>query len=803
MQISELKSATEGTWLSYFHDTEIRQVFIDSRKYFSAEGSLFIALQGQGHDGHRFIEELYQRGVRNFIVEKNVDLSNLAGANVFKCPSSIKCLQQLAIHRRKHFRHPVIGITGSNGKTIIKEWLYQVLSPEYPIIKSPGSYNSQIGVPLSVLPAEEWHKLGLFEAGISRSGEMDALEEIIRPDIGLFTNLLSAHDEGFSSREEKAREKARLFKRCSQVVFCADDPLIQKCLSGLNGFTWSIKGKGIVNFENSAGLIIAHHAGKSFKVSTSLSDPASVENICHVITMMILLGYEYPVIAERCSELRRLPMRLEMKDAVNGCKIIDDSYSNDLSSLKIALDFLKAQYPGKKALIISDLQQTGLREENWFREVHRLIELSDLESVIGIGPVLGAQAKMLHRNGIGFADVDSFLESFSFLQWQNLGILVKGARAFRLEQVVEKLQRNVHGTVMEIDLLSLNRNLNFFRSRIKRGTKLMVMVKAFAYGSGASEIARFLEHNGVDYLGVAYADEGVALRNRGIKVPVMVMNPAPESYGLLVAHDLEPAIFSMNQLSNLITQLRGERLGIHIKLDTGMHRLGFEPNEMRELADILFRNPHIAVRSVYTHLAASENSDLDDFSKEQVKRFEEGYRKITTAIGYNPSRHVLNTAGILRFPEFHFEMVRLGIGLYGIGPEQENLEQVVTLKTVISQIKIIEAGETVGYGRHGKVAPGAKIATIAIGYADGYSRAFGQGRGKVLINGKLAPTVGNICMDMTMVDVTGIEAKEGDEVIIYGKGLNPVEVSSWINTIPYELLTATGDRVRRIFHSAG
>ena len=789
--------------MTAIRDADIHQVFIDSRKHFSVSGSLFIALHGQGHDGHDFIEELYQRGVRYFVVDRKIDLKNIPEATVFAVSSGLKCLQHLAIHHRKSFRFPVIGITGSNGKTIIKEWLYQVLSPEFPIIKSPGSYNSQIGVPLSVLPAEDWHRIGIFEAGISRIGEMPALEEIIRPDIGLFTNLLSAHDEGFSSREEKASEKAKLFVRSKNVVFCADDPILLKILSGPNAYTWSMKGKGTVNFIISSGSVRAEHNNKNFIVHTALTDPASIENICHVITIMILLGYEGNVIAERCQELRRLPMRLEMKDAVNGCKIIDDSYSNDLSSLKIALDFLKAQYPGKKAIILSDLQQTGLREEHWFGEVRRLLQSSDLEAVVGIGPVLGAQAALLHKHALGFPDVESFLESLSFVEWQNAGILIKGARVFKLEQIVEKLQRHIHGTVMEIDLLALNRNLNFFRSRMSTGTRLMVMVKAFAYGSGAAEIARFLEHNGVHYLGVAYADEGVALRNRGIKVPVMVMNPAPESYGLLVSHDLEPAVFSPGQLQELILRLRGERIGIHIKLDTGMHRLGFEPEQLDELIDTLKKNQYLSVRTIYSHLAASEDSALDDFSKEQATRFESGYRKISEAIGYQPVRHLLNTAGIIRFPEYHFEMVRLGIGLYGISSGDTDLEQVVTLKTVISQIKTIAEGETVGYGRRGKVKARTRIATIAIGYADGYSRSFGNGKGKVLINNHLAPTVGNICMDMTMVDLTGIEANEGDEVIIYGRDLSPTTVAAWINTIPYELLTSTGDRVRRIFHSAG
>lgn len=803
MHSSDLKTISGGTWLHFHQERKIRQIFIDSRKHFSADDSLFIAFSGKGHDGHHFLGELYERGVRQFIVEQNVDSDSYPEANILLVPSTLSCLQQLAARHRKTFQHPVIGITGSNGKTIIKEWLFQVLSPEHSIIKSPGSYNSQIGVPLSVLPAESWHTLGLFEAGISRAGEMTALEEILQPDIGLFTNLLSAHDEGFSSREQKAQEKALLFSRSKNVVYCADDELLSRTLKDLNGFTWSTRGNGNVKVRITSGIVHVDYGGSAFSVLTNFSDQASLENLCHVISLMLLMGYSAEVISERCSQLRRLPMRLEMKDAVNGCKIIDDSYSNDLSSLKIALDFLKAQHSGKKVIILSDLQQTGMSEENWFREVRQLLGGAELDGVIGIGPVLGSQYKLLHPLAEGFADVDSFLSSFSFINWQNYGILVKGARAFRLEQIVEKLQRHIHGTVMEIDLLALNRNLNVFRSQLTTGTKLMVMVKAFAYGSGSTEIARFLEHNGVHYLGVAYADEGVAIRNRGINVPVMVMNPAPESYGLLVTHGLEPAIFSIQQLRDLISRLRGERLGIHIKLDTGMHRLGFETSELSTLASLLSENPQLSIRSVYSHLAASEDPALDSFSREQAKRFEEGFTCIANAVGYQPMRHLLNTAGILRFPEFHFDMVRLGIGLYGVGPKDSELEQVVTLKTIISQIKTINEGETVGYGRRGQVKSGARIATIAIGYADGYSRAFGQGKGKVLIQGKLAPTVGNICMDMAMVDISGIEAKEGDEVIIYGKELPPSQVAEWIGTIPYELLTATGDRVRRIFHSAG
>jgi len=811
LRISELPSISKGSWLNFHQDCEVRQIFIDSRKHFSAQDSLFIAFRGGGHDGHDFIEELYQRGVRHFVVEREVKGLLLPEANIWLVQSCLHCLQDLAIYKRNLFKHPVIAITGSNGKTIIKEWLFQVLSPEHSIIKSPGSYNSQIGVPLSVLPAEPWHTLGIFEAGISKIGEMEHLEKILQPEIGLFTNLLSAHDEGFKSREEKAIEKAKLFKQCKQVVYRSDDPILSKILKSLSGFTWRFEDSEIndsriddqVIFEKVAGGLVAKYFGKELKIQTTFLDQASIENLCHVVTMMILLGYNEQVIADRCQQLRRLPMRLEMKDAVNGCKIIDDSYSNDLSSLKIALDFLKAQHSGKKAIILSDLQQTGMTEEGWFGEVKKILGTCDLEEVIGIGPVLGSQASLLHPQASGFPDVESFIHSIELLKWQNLGILIKGARSFKLEQIVEKLQRHIHGTVMEIDLLALNRNLNSFRHKLKSGTRLMVMVKAFAYGSGASEIARFLEHNGVHYLGVAYADEGVALRNKGIRIPIMVMNPAPESCGLLVTHDLEPAIFSPNQLNDLIARLRGERLGIHIKLDTGMHRLGFEPEHLADLCTILRENINLQVRSIYSHLAASESPEFDEFTHEQSRRFVTASEVISKTIGYTPFRHLLNTNGIIRFPEYHFDMVRLGIGLYGVGASQQKLEEVVTLKTVISQIKTILPGETVGYGRSGQVNPGTKIATIAIGYADGYNRGFGRGKGKVLINGQLAPTVGNICMDMTMVDITNISAQEGDEVIVYGKDLSPAEVSSWINTIPYELLTATGDRVRRVFHSAG
>jgi alanine racemase len=791
-----------GKWLQYASRRPVTNLFLDSRKYFSGDGSVFFAVEGIAHDGHDFIADLYSRGIRQFVVESTVDATEMPEANILQVKSAITCLQKLATFRRVQFTKPVIGITGSNGKTIIKEWLYQVLEKDYSIAKSPGSYNSQIGVPLSVWNLNNWHTLGIFEAGISRTGEMENLREVIRPDIGIFTNLLSAHDEGFASREIKALEKAKLFSHSKCVICCADDQVIMHALNAVPVFTWSLQGSGDVNIKRDESGIRVCHRTDEFHIPTTFSDPASIENLCHVVTLMIQLNYTSGEIIRRVTELNKLPMRLEMNNGINGCQVIDDSYSNDFSSLKIALDFLKAQISGPKVLILSDLVQTGLPEQEWINEVSNIISGCDLEAVHAIGPALSAHHQLLHRNARAYKSAESFLVESDWMHWQNRGVLIKGARKFKLEQIAERLRRHVHGTVMEIDLVALNRNLNAFKSRLAPSTKLMVMVKAFAYGSGAVEIASFLEHNGVDYLGVAYADEGVTLRNHGIRLPILVMNSTPESYGLLVSHNLEPAVYSIRQLNDLINKLRGERLRIHIKLDTGMHRLGFEEQDMDQLLELLKQNPQLEVVSTYSHLAASDEPDHDTFTELQAKKFLDFSKRIEATIGYSVVKHLLNTAGIVRFPQFHFEMVRLGIGLYGQG-NHPGLEPVVTLKTVISQIKNIDPSETVGYGRHGKITRGTRLATLAIGYADGYSRAFGRGKGKVLINGKLAPTIGNICMDMTMVDVTEVEASEGDEVIIFGKDLSAETVASWIGTISYELLTATGERVRRIFHTAG
>lgn len=797
------------------------QVFLDSRKYFSGTSALFVAFHGAGHDGHQFLPALYASGVRQFVVTDpgSTDPAQLPEANILLVGSPVLFLQRLASWRRSMFPIPVIGITGSNGKTTVKEWLNEVLAPEHSIIKSPGSYNSQIGVPLSVLPIHVGHTLGIFEAGISRLGEMTNLRQVIKPTIGIFTNLLAAHDEGFSTREEKALEKSSLFTEADRVVFCGDDPVVSKALSKARGFSWGTGSANDVQICQEVSRLIVNSSHGNFTVETHFTDPASLQNASHVIAVMLLLGYEPSVVASRVSRLSRLPMRLEMKEGVSGCTIIDDTYSNDLSSLKLALDFLRAQQGNRNVqstVILSDLEQTGMEDLEWIGEVSKLLSGSTANQVVGIGPVMKHFSASL-APGLTtacFSDVDDLLHADLATQWKDRLILIKGARSFRLEHVVETLLRRSHGTVMEVDLVALARNLGVFRSSLKPGTRLMVMVKAFAYGSGAGEVARLLQHHGVDYLGVAYTDEGVALRQQGIRLPILVMNPSPESASMLVAHQLEPALFSRQMAEALAERLRGSAVSIHVKIDTGMHRLGFEASDLPWLTEFLLRNRHLTVASVYSHLAASEDASMDDFTRVQADRFAKAYAQLEHALGYKPLRHLLNTAGILRHTDLHLDMVRLGIGLYGAATAafdqsryrescSGSLEQVLTLKTVLSQVKEISAGETVGYGRHGKVAPGTRIGTVSIGYADGYSRAFSRGVGKMLVHGKLAPVVGNVCMDMTMIDLTGIDAREGDEVIIYGRDLTPAEVSGWINTIPYELLTATGERVRRVFHSAG
>ncbi|MBL7850597.1 MAG: bifunctional UDP-N-acetylmuramoyl-tripeptide:D-alanyl-D-alanine ligase/alanine racemase [Cyclobacteriaceae bacterium] len=805
MKFSQLAVLTSGKLIQCPKDRPVDTLVTDSRKPVIGEGSVFFAIRGDRHDGHRYIQELYALGIRQFVVEDPIPHEQYPDGNILQVTSSLKAIQQLAIHQRQQHQIPVLGITGSNGKTTIKEWLFQVLSPDFRIIKNPGSYNSQLGVSLSVWGMNASHELGLFEAGISKTGEMERLREIIQPSLGIFTNLGSAHNEGFYSMREKADEKAKLFRDCSKTIYCRDHEEVHEALvrTGVPTLSWGRNEAADIRIEQlEPGRFRLIEGKDSFELNLPFSDRAMQENAFHVVAFLLLHGYAPGIIQERIAQLHAVPMRLELKQGVHRSQLIDDSYNNDLAGLKISIDFLRNQQKGKKFIILSDILQSGLEPEALALQIRNLLGSHPI-SLIGIGPMLMEQ-QYVFRGGRFFPSTDAFLEQLDPDLFADSVVLIKGARLFQFERIVRKLQRKVHGTVMEIDLTSMVHNLNYFKSRLNPGTRIMGMVKAFAYGSGSEEVANLLQFHRVDYLGVAFADEGVDLRKNNITVPIMVMNPSEESFPLMLQHHLEPEIYSPRLFRALLTFLQGRPCAIHIKLDTGMHRLGFGEDDLAELEDFLRAHPHVHVASLFTHLSGADEKTHDGFSEEQARRFTAMADRLERGLGYKPLRHMLNSPGILRFPQYQFDMVRLGIGLYGIDPTEEgyaNLRPVVTLKTTISQIKRLKAGDTVGYGRRGKVEKESTVATLAIGYADGFSRRFSNGTGNVLINGQLAPVKGNVCMDMTMVDITGIPAREGDEAIIFGPGLPIQQVAQWIETIPYEILTSTSDRVKRVFYA--
>jgi Alr-MurF fusion protein len=728
-----------------------------------------------------------------------------SGANFLVVKSTLDALQAIAASHRKEFSIPVIGITGSNGKTIIKEWLYQLLSPDQSIVKNPGSYNSQVGVPLSVWALQKHHQLAIFEAGISVPNEMEKLEKIILPTLGIFTNIGTSHDEGFESRNEKIKEKLRLFAHAKQLIYCADQVEVRQAISNTSipVLSWGNDAKAMIKIKSGNGAYQISFENNSFSLHLPFADKASIENCFHCVATMLHLKYSPAIIQERILQLKSVPMRLELKQGINHCQLIDDTYNNDLAGLKISLDFLISLQKKKKTLILSDVLQSGMEESEWVEQIKALITQSGISHFIGIGEVLFAYAHHFKNSHAQFyVSTEVFLKQAVWENFESELILVKGARVFEFEKIVARLQRKIHGTVMEIDLNKMVHNLNFFKSKLNPSVKLMAMVKAFAYGSGSEEVANLLQYHKVDYLGVAYADEGVELRKNNISLPIMVMNPAEENFASLLSHCLEPVMFNIKMLRAFSEYLNDQPATIHIEVDTGMHRLGFEEKDLPEIISILKKNPSISIASVYSHLAGADEAGHDGFSKEQFESYQHFYKTLTDELGVKPLRHILNSPGILRFPDFQMDMVRLGIGLYGVNPTEEEFNQlqpVATLKTIISQIKKINEGDTIGYGRKGKAENEITLATIAIGYADGFSRSFSRGKGSVFIKGKKAPVVGNVCMDMTMVDITGIDAHEGEEVIIFGNELPIHEVAASINTIPYEILTNTSERVKRVF----
>lgn len=820
LTFSQLPLVTQGKIAELSADLPVEILITDSRKIFATPHSLFFAIKGERHDGHQYIEEAYNAGIKNFVVEKYFPkLGLLEGANFFVAESSTQALQDLASYKRNHYNIPILAITGSNAKTIIKEWLAQLLLPDNIIIKSPKSYNSQIGVPLSVWPINERHTLGIFEAGISRPGEMENLERIIKPTIGLFTNIGSAHDEGFATREQKIREKIKLFKNVQTLVYCADMPEIDQVVKqeGIGSFTWGINptadvvvkplalttGRSVYNFRYSNNNIY-----KDFNLELPFADAASVENMLHCIAVMMLFNVQHEEIQQRITSLKKVSMRLELKQGINNCYIIDDTYNNDLAGLTIALDFLNQQnQKPHKTLILSDLYETGLDEKTLYESIAKLLKDKGINRLIGIGGQISANSVYFEMESHFYLSTKNFLNAIGSLYFSNSIILIKGSRIFGFEKIVNQLQQKSHRTVLDINLDALAHNLNFYRSLLQPDTKTMVMVKSFAYGSGSLEVAQLLQFQRVDYLAVAYADEGVMLRENGIYLPIMVMNPTQESFEDMVHYRLEPVVYSQNELKELIKYLEdnASKLNIHLEIDTGMHRLGIDEGELSEVLTNIKNSERISVSSIFTHLAGADGDEFADFSKDQFAKLLRCSVLAENTLRYKIIKHILNSAGIVRYPDFQLDMVRLGIGLYGVeanGKLQDQLQPVSTLKTTISQIRKLSAGETVGYSRKWKLEKDATIAVLALGYGDGYSRSFSNGVGKVYLKGKYAPVVGNVCMDMTMIDISDIpEAKEGDEVEIFGKELSVIELAKTINTIPYEILTNVSERVKRVFYS--
>jgi len=803
--IPEIKAVFNGK-----SHLEIDNVSIDSRSLQNNFGTLFFALSGANNDAHQYIEDLISKGVHNFVV--NHIPNNLEGkANFLVVENTLKALQDFASFYRKSFHFPIIGITGSNGKTIVKEWLNFLLSPDYNIIRSPKSYNSQIGVPLSVISINEKHNLGIFEAGISTTNEMEKLEKIIQPTIGILTNIGSAHDEGFQNLEEKITEKLRLFEN-SEILIYQKNNLVDSLINQkTKTFTWSFSDSSSDVFitkksiSDKTQLHIKFEA-VSFDVIIPFQDKASVENAINCLMTLLHLGYLPEVIRERIQLLYSVEMRLKVKNGNNNTAIIDDSYSSDYQSLKIALDFLEQQKQyKKKTIILSDIIQSGLPTDELYTKVSELVTSNKIDRIIGIGEEISTYSESF-KNIITYKNTQDFIADFKNLTFENETILIKGARIFQFEEITSLLEEKTHETVLEINLNAISHNLNFFKSKLKPETKLMVMVKAFGYGSGGFEIAKLLEYHKVDYLGVAFADEGISLKSAGISLPIMVLNPENTSFPAIIEHNLEPEIYSIKGLRaflKIAEQKNLQQFPVHIKLDTGMHRLGFQENDLEELIATLKNTPSIKVKSILSHMATSDDLAHHEFAKSQIALFEKLSSRIVKELSINPIRHILNTSGISNYPEAQYDMVRLGIGLYGVSndpSETKYLENVGTLKSIISQIRTIQAGESVGYGRRFMADKETKIATIPIGYADGISRSWGNEIGYIMIKNQKANIVGSVCMDMLMVNVTDIDCLEGDAVIIFGENPNVTYIAEKLGTIPYEILTGISHRVKRVFY---
>ena len=823
-------------------DAQIGWLLTDSRSLCFPEETLFFALRSARNDGHRYIGDLYRRGVRNFVVESKglqetqpQGLDGMADANFLVVPSPLAALQRLAERHRDEFDVPIVGITGSNGKTMVKEWLYQLLLPSQKIVRSPRSYNSQIGVPLSVWLLNEQTEVGIFEAGISQPGEMFALRDIIQPTIGVFTSLGAAHQENFRSMEEKCMEKLELMHDTQAMVYCSDNDTVSRCIRRMQykgeKIAWSQCDEQAALFVKSTNIshssLLTPHSTFHIPPSTinlpqstkityiwqeeencfeiPFIDEASVENAITCAAVALYMGLSPSQLAERMPRLEPVAMRLEVKEGQRGCLLINDSYNSDINSLDIALDFMNRREAAKKTLILSDIFQTGATPEALYTQVSELVVKRGIEKFIGIGPELSSQAdKIQVADKQFFMDVPHFLSSDAFSGLRNELILLKGARSFGFDQITEQLEQKVHETILEVNLNAVVDNLNYYRSFLKPETKMVCMIKADGYGAGAVEIAKTLQDQRVDYLAVAVADEGVTLRKAGITGNIMIMNPEMTAFKTMFDYDLEPEVYSFRLLDALVKAARKEGITgwpVHIKFDTGMHRLGFDPvDDIFKLIDRLKHQNAIIPRSVFSHFVGSDSDGFDEFSARQFALFEEGSQKLQSAFSHHILRHMDNSAGIEHFPERQMDMCRLGLGLYGVDPRDNRiLHTVSTLKTTILQLRHVPAGETVGYSRKGKIDRDSVIAAIPIGYADGLNRHLGNRHCYCLVNGQKAEYVGNICMDVAMIDVTDIPCMEGDQVEIFGEHLPVTVLSDALDTIPYEVFTGVSNRVKRVY----
>ncbi len=824
--LSQIASVIKAKTFSTNVDGTIEHILLDSRKLLFPATSIFFAMEGQRRKGGLFVEELYHKGVRCFVVDESfaeTDQLKFPEAAFLQVTNVMQALHLLTAYHRQQFNIPVIGITGSNGKTIVKEWLYRLLQNDFNIVRSPKSYNSQIGVPLSVWQMNAGHTLGIFEAGISQPDEMQQLAKIIAPSIGVFTSIGEAHGEGFLNIRQKINEKLKLFVNSDVLVYCADNPDMNEAVNAFKNnvragddfelLSWSKKESATLQIvdttiDKGQTNVSAKWKDISFDFKIPFTDVASVENAITCCCVLLYLGIDIDTIAERMLQLMPVEMRLELKQGINNCSIINDSYSADINSLAIALDFLQQQKQhAKRTLILSDILQSGKSSGELYADVAAILEQKNINRFIGIGSEISKQKNAFKNieETVFFASTAEFRQQFHSQHFYDETILLKGARFFEFEQISHLLEEKIHQTVLEINLNAITHNLNTYRQMLNPGVKLMAMVKAFSYGSGSFEIANLLQFNHVDYLAVAYADEGIELRKAGITLPIMVMNAEEITYDVLVHYNLEPELFSFGILSsfeNYLKQSGIHNYPVHIKLDTGMRRLGFEQKDIESLCNRLQSTSVFKIQSVFSHLAASDADVHDAFTNAQTAAFLQGCNEIQKITGYTFIRHIANTSAIHRHKEMQLDMVRLGIGLYGIDADvniQQQLKNVTTLKTTVSQIKKIKAGESIGYSRKGIATKDSEIATVRIGYADGYPRLLSNGVGKMMVHEKAVPVIGNVCMDMTMLDITGVDVNEGDTVIVFGAGLSVSELAVSANSIPYEILTGISQRVKRVY----